>query len=166
MANYKKDSTFQLIKTLTKAEKRNFRLYAQHRQTSGDLKFVQLFDAMDKLKGYEEELILKKVPSITKGQLSNQKAHLYKVLLSSLRNLNKNNSDIQVRENIDYARLLYNKGLYLQSLKILDKTKVLAKKSYFTTLHLEVVEFEKEIESRYITRSIGTRAENLSKESC
>lgn len=166
MANSKKDSTFQLIKTLTKAEKRNFRLYAKHRQTSGDLKFVQLFDAMDKLKEYDEELMLKKVPSISKGQLSNQKAHLYKILLSSLRNLNKDNSDIQVRENIDYARLLYNKGLYMQSLKILDKTKVLAKKSSFTTLHLEVVEFEKEIESRYITRSIGKRAENLSSESC
>jgi len=166
MANSKKDSTFQLIKTLTKAEKRNFRLYAKHRHASSDLKFVQLFDAMDKLKDYDEELVLKKVSSISKGQISNQKAHLYKVLLSSLRNLNKDNSDIQVRENIDYARLLYNKGLYMQSLKILDKTKVLAKKSYFTTLHLEVVEFEKEIESRYITRSIGTRAENLSNESC
>jgi len=165
MANSKKDSTFQLIKTLTKAEKRNFRLYAKHRHTSGDLKFVQLFDAMDKLSEYDEEQLLKKVPSIFKGQLSNQKAHLYKVLLSSLRNLNKDNPDIQVRENIDYARLLYNKGLYMQSLKILDKTKVLAAKSYFTTLHLEVVEFEKEIESRYITRSIGERAENLSAES-
>ena len=166
MANSKKDSTFQLIKTLTKAEKRNFRLYAKHRHASGDLKFVQLFDAMDKLKEYEEELLLKKVPSISKSQLSNQKAHLYKALLSSLRNLNKDNPDIQVRENIDYARLLYNKGLYMQSLKILEKTKVLATKSYFTTLHLEVVEFEKEIESRYITRSIGKRAENLRAESC
>ncbi|MCK5906782.1 MAG: hypothetical protein KAG37_04285, partial [Flavobacteriales bacterium] len=166
MANSKKDSTFQLIKTLTKAEKRNFRLYAKLRHASGDLKFVQLFDAMDKLNDYDEEQLLKKVPVISKSQLSNQKAHLYKALLSSLRNLNKNNPDIQVRENIDYARLLYNKGLYMQSLKILDKTKVLATKSYFTTLHLEVVEFEKEIESRYITRSIGKRAENLSTESC
>ncbi len=165
MANYKKDSTFQLIKTLTKAEKRNFRLYAKHRHTSGDLKFVQLFDAMDKLEYYDEEQILKKAPKISKGQLSNQKAHLYKVLLSSLRNLNKNNSDIQVRENIDYARLLYNKGLYMQSLKILEKTKNLATKSFLTTLHLEVVEFEKEIESRYITRSIVQRADNLTEES-
>ncbi|MEN8138747.1 MAG: hypothetical protein ABFR62_09980 [Bacteroidota bacterium] len=166
MANSKKDSTFQLIKTLSKAEKRNFRLYAKHRHSSGDLKFVQLFDTMDKIEAYDEEIILKKVKSISKGQLSNQKAHLYKILLSSLRHLHKSNSDIQVRENLDYARLLYNKGLYMQSLKVLDKTKVLAKKSYFTTLHLEVVEFEKEIESRYITRSIEKRAENLSSESC
>ena len=165
MANSKKDSTFQLIKTLTKAEKRNFRLYAKHRQGSGNLKFVQLFDAMDKLDAYNEVLILKKVSSIPKGQLSNQKAHLYKVLLSSLRHLHKSNADIQVRENIDYARLLYNKGLYMQSLKILDKTKTLAEKSYFTTLLLEIVEFEKEIESRYITRSIDQRADNLSFES-
>ena len=166
MPNFKKDGTFLLIKTLSKSEKRNFRLYAKHRHTNSDLKFVQLFDAMDKLKSYDEVALLKKVPSITKSQLSNLKAHLYKVLLSSLRNLNKDNSDIQIRENIDFARLLYNKGLYMQSLKILDKTKVIASKSYFTTLNLEIVEFEKEIESRYITRSINERADNLSKESC
>ena len=165
MSNQKKDPTFQLIKTLSKAEKRNFQLYAKRSQSSSSQKFVQLFHAMEKMSDYNEELILDKVKTISKGQLSNQKANLYKVLLASIRNLHKNNSDIQVRENIDYARLLYNKGLYLQSLKILDKTKTLAKRSFFTTLHLEVVEFEKEIEARYITRSIENRAQNLSDES-
>lgn len=165
MANDKKDSVFILIKTLSKAEKRNFRIYAQRNKSSNDLKFVQLFDIMDKIKVYDEGLILKKVPEIKKNQLSNQKAHLYKTLLSSLRHLKKNESDFEVREMLDYARLLYNKGLYMQGLKVLEKAKVLAIKSEFTTLHLSVVEFEKEIESRYITRSIDERAENLSKES-
>ena len=61
--------------------------------------------------------------------------------------------------------ILYNKGLYNQSLKILDKAKSLAIKSNETNLIYEIIEFEKIIESQYITRSIGDRASQLLKES-
>ncbi len=52
------------------------------------------------------------------------KAHLYKQILSSLRLIrSENNIDIQLHEQLDYAGILYNKGLYLQSLKVLDRIK-------------------------------------------
>ncbi|MBK8788156.1 MAG: hypothetical protein IPN43_17105 [Chitinophagaceae bacterium] len=52
------------------------------------------------------------------------KAHLYKELLASLRLLKSSDSiDLQLHEQLDYARILYNKGLYLQSLKILNVQK-------------------------------------------
>ena len=35
----------------------------------------------------------------------------------------EDNIDIQLHEQMDYARILYNKGLYLQSLKDLEKIK-------------------------------------------
>ena len=70
------DHLFQLIKTLTKAEKRNFRLYVTRNQDSEDLKFIRLFDVLDKSKDYDESQIFKKVPEIKKEQLSNLKAHL------------------------------------------------------------------------------------------
>ncbi len=159
------DHLFQLIKTLTKAEKRNFRLYVTRNQDSEDLKFIRLFDVLDKSKDYDESLIFKKVPEIRKEQLSNLKAHLYKQLLTSLRLLHKNkNADIDIRENIDYAKVLYNKGLYIQSLRILDKAKGLANINHQNLLLLEIVEFEKLIESRHITRSHEGRAEDLAHE--
>jgi tetratricopeptide (TPR) repeat protein len=159
------DHLFQLIKTLTKAEKRNFRLYVTRNQDSEDLKFIRLFDVLDKSKDYDEALIFKKVPEIRKEQLSNLKAHLYKQLLTSLRLLHKNkNADIDIRENIDYAKVLYNKGLYIQSLRILDKAKGLANLNHQNLLLLEIVEFEKLIESRHITRSHEGRAEDLAHE--
>ena len=159
------DHLFQLIKTLTKAEKRNFRLYVTRNQSSEELKFIQLFDLMDKQKEYDEQTILKKAPEIKKEQLSNLKAHLYKQLLTSLRLLHKNhNTDIDIREHIDYAKVLYNKGLYIQSLRILDKAKGMSLVNHQNFLILEIIEFEKLIESRHITRSIDNRAEDLANE--
>ncbi len=160
------DHLFQLIKTLTKAEKRNFRLYVTRNQHSEDVKFIMLFDLLDKQKEYDESAILKKTAEIKKEQLSNLKAHLYKQLLTSLRLLHKNhNTDIEIREHIDYAKVLYNKGLYVQSLRALDKAKGMATLNHQNFLTLEIIEFEKLIESRHITRSGENRAALLARES-
>lgn len=162
MPKQKTDDLVQLIKSLTRAEKRHFRLFVGRNQASDDILFLQLFDVLDKHKEYDEELILRKLPAIKKSQLSNLKAHLYKQLLTSLRLLNRNHvEDILLRELIDHARVLYDKGLYRQSLDVLDKAKAKALKGKFYTIALEVIEFEKYIEAQYITRSIEGRAEEL-----
>ncbi len=166
MSNQQIDILFQLVKSLTKAEKRNFKLYATRNQSSMNLKFIALFDVLDKQKEFNEIQLLKKLPQIKKQQLSNLKRHLYKQILASLRVIHiQKNIDIEIREQIDNARILYNKGLYLQSLKVLDRAKEIAKSSNQDILHLEIVEFEKLIESRHITRSLETRAEDLGEES-
>lgn len=166
MPKQKTDDLIQLIRSLTRAEKRHFRLFVRRNQASDDILFLQLFDFLDRHKDYDELMILKKLPGIKKRQLSNLKAHLYKQLLTSLRLINKNhNEDIQIREMVDYARVLYNKGLYRQSLDILDKAKGQAQKGLFSTLHLVIVEFEKHIESQYITHSFDGRSDALTSES-
>ncbi len=165
MRKQQTDHLIELITSLTKAEKRHFRLFVTRNQASDELLFLQLFDMIDKHRDYDEALILKKIPQIKKRQLSNLKAHLYKQLLLSLRLLSRNyNIDIEIRERIDYSKVLYNKGLYRQSLEMLDKAKGQAIKYKQNTLTLEIVEFEKLIESQYITRSINTRAEELTNE--
>ncbi|MBX2924246.1 MAG: hypothetical protein KF746_18745 [Chitinophagaceae bacterium] len=159
------DELFQLIKSLEKAEKRNFKLFVQRNVTTPDMKTVQLFDALDKLEDYDEEALLKKNPEIKKQQLSNLKAALYRQVMASLRILkDDNNIQLQLHEWMDYARILYNKGLYLQSLKTLDRIKQEAKTYHQLTYWLQALMFEKKIEALYITRSIENRAEMLSKE--
>lgn len=166
MPNRSTDNLFQLIKSLQKGEKRNFKLYVQRNSSDDNLKIIQLFDALDKMSEYDEQLLLKKISSLAKSQLSNTKAHLYKQLLSSLRLLkDDDNIDIQLHEQMDFAKILYNKGLYLQSLKVLDKIKETAKTTHQITFQLQAVIFEKKIETLHITRSIGNRSEELSQES-
>jgi hypothetical protein len=165
MPNLSTDALFILVKSLEKGEKRNFKLYAARNSASADLKIVLLFDALDKMKDYDEEELLRKNESIQKQQLSNLKAHLYDQILSSLRILKQNeNIDLQIHEQLDHAKILYNKGLYLQSLRLLDKIKNLTKQNNQVTFLLQVLFLEKKIESLHITRSMQDRAKQLSDE--
>ncbi|MGQ0740011.1 MAG: hypothetical protein ACT4OJ_13225 [Bacteroidota bacterium] len=166
MPNRSIDSLFQLVKSLEKSEKRNFKLYAKRNTATEDLKVIQLFDALDKMTEYDEKLLLKKTSSIRKQQLSNIKARLYKQILSSLRLIkDEDNIDIRLHEQMDHARILYNKGLYLQSLKVLERLKETAKTYHQLTYLQQALFFEKKIETLYITRSMQDRAEKLSAES-
>ena len=165
MPNRSPDELFQLIKTLEKAEKRNFKLFMKRNAASEELKIILLFDALDKMEQYDEELLLRKHKGIRKTQLSNLKAHLYKQILASLRVMrDDNNIDIQLHEQLDYARILYNKGLYLQSLRVLNRIKDMAKSHNQITFWLQALFFEKKIESLHITRSFEDRAEQLARE--
>lgn len=165
MPNRSADELFQLIKALEKGEKRNFKLYVGRNAPADDLKIITLFDAIDKADTYDEDAILRKHPSIQKQQLSNLKGYLYRQILSSLRLIrNEQSIDLQLHEQLDYARILYNKGLYHQSLKMLQKIKELAKHYNQITFWVQALFFEKKIETLHITRSFDHRAEELALE--
>ena len=165
MPNRPANALFQLIKSLKKSEKRNFKLYVKRNSAAEDLKIIRLFDALDKMEQYDEDMLLKKSPSLKKIQLSNLNASLYKQILSSLRLIkDEYNIDIQLHEQMDYARILFNKGLFIQSLQVLDKLKKFADANNQVTYLMQALFFEKKIESLYITRSIQNRAEQLANE--
>lgn len=165
MPNRSLDPLYQLVKSLQKSEKRNFKLYIKRSSAKEDLKIIRLFDALDKLPEYDEKGLLKKLDTVEKPQLANLKTHLYKQLLASLRLLKSTESiDLQLHEQLDYARILYNKGLYHQSLKILDKVKELAIQYNQDSFIIQVISLEKKIETLHITRSMQDRAERLTTE--
>lgn len=162
-----KDHLFNLIKSLTKAEKRNFKLYVNRLNSNEDVKFLKLFEVLDKQDSYAEEGVFKKMAGLKKGQLANLKRHLYTQILKSLRLIHsKKKVDIQIREQIDFAKILYGKGLYLQSLKLLERIKGIAREAHQDLLHLEIIELQKLIEERHITRSrkVKNKMEDLIKE--
>ncbi len=162
MANRQTDILFQLIHSLEKAEKRHFKLYINRNSARQNLKIVQLFDAIDKLKEYDERALLKKLPGTEKPQLHNLKTHLYREILAALRLLKSAESiDLQLNEQFDYAHLLYKKGLFGQSLRILEKAKETAA-SHQKFNHLtQLIALEKRIETLYITRSGQDKVEHL-----
>ncbi len=160
------DALFQLVKSLEKAEKRHFKIYIKRSSDKEDLKVVQLFDALDSIDEYDEKILFKEVSSLNKSKLANLKTHLYKELLASLRLLkSKDSIDLQLSEHLDDARLLYNKGLKLQSLKIIDKAKELAQTNQkFNTL-VQLISLEKKIETLHITRSSTESTQLLAEQS-
>ena len=161
MSMEKKDTLFVLVKSLSKSEKRQFKLYAGRLGGNSEKNFMALFSVLDKLEDFDEKQILLKT-NIKKQQLSNSKAHLYRQILVSLKlNPFHQNTKMQIREQLDFATILYNKGLHKQSLKVLDKAKNVALVNEEHNLAYEIVELEKIVESQYITRSMSTRADDL-----
>ncbi|TAD90492.1 MAG: hypothetical protein EAY75_04380 [Bacteroidetes bacterium] len=165
MSNRLTDTLFQLIHALEKAEKRNFKLYVKRNSAKEDLKIIQLFDALDKQSEYDERALLKRLPDTEKPQLANLKTHLYKQLLASLRVLKSTESvELQMNEQLDYARILYNKGLFQQSLKMLEKARELATANQKFNFLSQVTSLEKKIETLYITSSMSSKVQQLSQE--
>ena len=166
MPNRNSDPLFLLIQSLQKSEKRHFKLYIKRSSNKEDLKIVQLFDALEKMQDYDEKNLLKRLNNINKPQLANLKTHLYKQVLASLRLLKSTDSiDLQLNEQLDYARILYNKGLFLQSLKILERVKEMAKTANKFNFMTQVLSLEKKIETLHITRSMPGKTMQITAES-
>ncbi len=64
----------------------------------------------------------------------------------------------------DYAHILYKKGLFVQSLRILDRAKETAKINQKFNFLAQVLALEKRIETLHITHSMQMRADLLSAE--
>jgi hypothetical protein len=148
-----KNQLWRLVKSLTKAEKRNFKLYATRAGSTRDSKFIQLFDVLDRMEKPDDGGVTSRL-SLSPGQYSNLKRHLYQQVLTSLRLIYINKEiDIELREQIDFSHILYGKGLYLDALRTLERAKSRAVEHNRDLIHLEILEFQKLIEARHITRS-------------
>ena len=58
MAN---DKLFQLIESLTKSEKRYFKLFSKKTNPLGEKNYLKLFDTLEGLDKYEETILIKKL---------------------------------------------------------------------------------------------------------
>lgn len=110
----------QLIHSMSRSEKRYFKLFAQM-QGKSDNNYIQLFDAINKQKAYDEEALKRKFAKSVK-QFGSTKFFLYKLVLKSLRMFHSEDSMHYVLANqLREADLLMRRNLYGQAAKILDK---------------------------------------------
>jgi hypothetical protein len=145
-----------LIGALTKAEKRHFKLYGDK-----DMKFLTLFDLLDKSTEPSKKALESKLEGTKGSALSNLKSHLYEQLLISLRLLHHHDRSIRIDELVSFAKVLYIKGLYMQSLDQLKKAKVIAS-NYQNDLALyRILEMERKIELFFVTESGYERAKDI-----
>ncbi len=148
-----KHQLWRLINSLNKSEKRNFKIYATRSGSNKERKFIKLFDELDRMDSPEEADIMRRM-DLNSGQLSNLKRHLYQEVLTSLRLIHISKEiDIEIREQIDFVRILYGKGHYLDALRTLERAKSKAIEHNQDLLLLEIIEFQKLIEARHITLS-------------
>jgi tetratricopeptide (TPR) repeat protein len=153
MPKTQKESLFRLVKSLSKSEKRQFKLYVNRLESNTDKKFIALFDLLDKMSVYDEQKIANS-KIVKREQLSNVKSHLYRQILVSLRlSISSTNKRLQLREQLDYVYILYNKGLYEQSLQILQRVKAQAIKLDERATEFQAIEFEKAVQTQYLSKT-------------
>ena len=123
-----------------------------------DKKMLQLFEYINKSEQFDEDNIIKKLPSLKPEQLSNLKAYLYYKILQAVRQYNGAKLlDIQIRELIDFAQLLFERRLYNQGLSCLRKAKKMAYTHDNLELQLEVIKLEKSV----LMQTIGDDENNV-----
>lgn len=152
------NTLFALIRSLTKAEKRHFRLYAKRNFGDKNVKFLKLFDLLDKQESYDAEKVRKAFPKSSVSALSNLRAHLNEQLLISLRLLHHNDASVRIHELLSFANVLYSKGLYLQSLEQLKRARVFAETIEDDLSLHTIVEMERRLELFFVTESGPNRA--------
>lgn len=136
-------------------------MYAKRNFGSTDIKFLLLFDFLDKQKVHDPELIKRKMKTASDSALSNLKAHLYEQLLIALRLLHHNDESVRLDELISFAKVLYSKGLYMQSLDQLKKAKQMAIRLNFDSELYAIIELERHIELFFVTDSGYDRAKEI-----
>ena len=120
------DFIFRLIKSLTKSEKRYFKIYSNRFTYKDKQKYLDLFDAIDKQKEYDEaalkkkfegEKFLKHFPTV--------KSRLKDMVLEGLveYQANDNNEAAVVKKAIGIAVALFSKGFLEVANNHIDKLK-------------------------------------------
>lgn len=150
---------FDLIRNLSKPEKRYFKLLTSLQK--GDKEYQVLFDKVEAMQQYDED----KLKASLRGYkiasyIPKAKNYLYKLITQTLIQFHSQNSVEQiVRQNLSLIEILYKKGLYLQSQKILEKTTELAENHELYSMCIELSDWA----SKLWYRSLSTDKDSGSK---
>lgn len=138
------DDLHKLIASLTKAEKRYCRLHIEKGAGRDATRSLKLFDAVAALPAYGEEALRRKLAgTIQPAHLPAAKNYLYASVLRALRAFNSRKLiRTQVRELIESAYVLINKGLLEQGEKMTAKAKRMARAHDLFEAELEVKRLE------------------------
>ncbi|MBI2272127.1 MAG: hypothetical protein HYU69_17440 [Bacteroidetes bacterium] len=147
----KNESLFLLIRSLSKSEKRYFKLFAAKSGLREARQSVLLFDAIEKqvskrnkkIKQYDESVVYNKLVNTPLAkQFSAAKLYLYNMILKSLHLFHEDVAE-DVKERLHYIKILYNRNLHDQCFEVISKAKRIAKKYDFNELLLQLLDWEK-----------------------
>ncbi len=133
------DHVFQLIKSLSKSEKRYFKLFVALQ--GGEKNYLRLFDAIDNLEKYDEAALSEKFKGERfANKLAVTKNYLQELILRSMRAYHDNKSvESKLNNLLLDAGFLEKKSLYKQSDKLLVKAQKLAEKYGKLLLLIQII---------------------------
>ena len=152
---------FDLIQTLSQAEKRYFKLFAK--QNGANQNYLLLFDKINLQKEYNESALRKHF----EGQpwikhFASEKHYLYQLILKSMRAFHaRKKVDTQLRDWLDDLKFLKEKQQFRSCEKLLKKAKSLANKFDRFTELLKLIEYERQLLKFTRSKKIKTELAEL-----
>ncbi|MCH2021253.1 MAG: hypothetical protein MK207_02135 [Saprospiraceae bacterium] len=145
------DSIFRLIKSMTRTEKRYFKRFASMHTNSGENKYILIFDAINKMKEYDENALIKKFKGASfVTNFSEIKKYLNTQILKSLRNYHgQSDPFIQLQEMLLEIKLLARKGIFDASLAAIKRARKLA-------IKYEVFDVLMELDTQQLNLALST----------
>ena len=136
------DDLFQLVRSMTAAERRAFRLLSERHSRQDGNNYLLLFDARVDHSHYDENELREKFEGKAfLKNLSEAKSYLYDAILAGLRfTRGPESAETELREMLDHLEILHAKGLPAQAEKLL---KTGLSKSRQLDLHAFTAEFHR-----------------------
>ncbi len=145
---------FDLIKSLTKTEKGYFKKYCKAFISEKETEYLLLFDFIDKMSNYDEELIKAKFKGTSvEKHFPAKKNYLQNVIYKVLNQYHSSLSiDIELRNQLNISEILAAKGLKKQSLALLHRSEKIACKYEKDLYHLEI--FDKKVRNAILSTDV------------
>lgn len=138
------DPLFLLVKSMGKGEKRHFKVHSSRHVIGAKNNYVKLFDAISSQKSYDKGDLRKQKPFFHFRAI---KSRLYSAVLDSLENFHTSER-IKVRRMLSQVEILFDKSLFKNCRRLIDKAKLIAGKNEMFENLLELVQWEYRIALR------------------
>ncbi len=159
------EELFIMIKTLTKSEKRFFKLSSSIQ--TGEKNYLKLFEYIEKQEVYDENALKEHFKDETFiKHLPSEKNHLYKLILKALRGFHSDQSpSSKLQEDIRNIEILYEKALYKECNKFIKRGKAFAYKNEKFYYLIDLLAWEKRLsEEAYESGNFSIDIDKIIKE--
>ncbi len=147
MSSKVNSALFELIKSMSKSEKRYFKLMSSRHTIGDENNYVRLFDYLGKQEEYDEEAIFRAFKGEAfLNRFSITKKRLYDHVLSSLDSFHQSGSiEAQLYKQLHAADILFDKSLYDQCRRLLRSAEKLAEKNELNGIQLQISNKQKRL---------------------
>jgi len=155
---------FELIKSMSKSEKRYFKILSSRHTIGDENNYITLFDYIEQMQCYNEDDLFNHFSGEAfLNQFSITKNRLYESIMKSLDAFHSNSSvDTQIARLIHGAEILYDKSLYDHAKRQLLSAERLARKHDKNSALYEInLKYNKLIESANYSNTTEQDIENI-----
>lgn len=145
MASITEDHVHRLIRSMSAAEKRYFKLFAERHKVGGHSNQSALFDAIAGMAQYDEAALRARFAGAPfLRRLPVAKHRLYDTVLASLEAFHANGTvEARMRRYMNRMELLHQRGLHADADRLLGTMRAMAEESGRAPQRLEVLEWER-----------------------